>query len=347
MIRKCICIILSALFCTILSVGCGSHDKESVAVVGSESIAAKEVEKTAAAAGDLTVWSAYWDCDSDYAVIRDEAQYIDSISLFAAYFKDGELFIPDASLNMLKKIRKNDELSGKRIFLSVVNDTEENGVSVQKDTNLLYRLLDNEDTAKAHATELVAAAVDNGFDGIEIDYEKIRNDTELWRLFIRFENYLIAAADRADISVRVVLESGTPTEKLSFPEGAEYAVMCYNLYGNGTEPGPKADYAFLKDIYERFGKLPGISYALSDRGFDWEAGSVKPAQTDADAAAETAAECEAKAIRDDESGAMHFDYDKDGKRHTVWYADEVTLSMWAAELAELSGKPVNVSLWRL
>ena len=26
-----------------------------------------------------------------------------------------------------------------------------------------------------------------------------------------------------------------------FSEGASYVVMCYNLYGNGTEPGPKED----------------------------------------------------------------------------------------------------------
>ena len=30
-------------------------------------------------------------------------------------------------------------------------------------------------------------------------------------------------------------------DALDFSEGASYAVMCYNLYGNGTEPGPKAD----------------------------------------------------------------------------------------------------------
>ena len=27
----------------------------------------------------------------------------------------------------------------------------------------------------------------------------------------------------------------------SFSAGASYVVMCYNLHGNGTEPGPKAD----------------------------------------------------------------------------------------------------------
>ena len=30
-------------------------------------------------------------------------------------------------------------------------------------------------------------------------------------------------------------------DALDFSEGASYAVMCYNLYGNGTEPGTKAD----------------------------------------------------------------------------------------------------------
>ena len=30
-------------------------------------------------------------------------------------------------------------------------------------------------------------------------------------------------------------------DALDFSVGASYAVMCYNLYRNGTEPGTKAD----------------------------------------------------------------------------------------------------------
>ena len=30
-------------------------------------------------------------------------------------------------------------------------------------------------------------------------------------------------------------------DALEFSAGASYVVMCYNLHGNGTEPGPKAD----------------------------------------------------------------------------------------------------------
>ena len=30
-------------------------------------------------------------------------------------------------------------------------------------------------------------------------------------------------------------------DALGFSAGASYVVMCYNLHGNGTEPGPKVD----------------------------------------------------------------------------------------------------------
>ena len=33
-----------------------------------------------------------------------------------------------------------------------------------------------------------------------------------------------------------------------FSVGASYVVMCYNLYGNDTEPGPKADLENIKFI---------------------------------------------------------------------------------------------------
>ena len=43
-------------------------------------------------------------------------------------------------------------------------------------------------------------------------------------------------------------------DALDFSEGASYAVMCYNLYGNGTEPGLKAD---LENINLYDGEMKG------------------------------------------------------------------------------------------
>ena len=38
-------------------------------------------------------------------------------------------------------------------------------------------------------------------------------------------------------------------DALDFSEGASYAVMCYNLYGNGTEPGTKSGSGEYKSIW--------------------------------------------------------------------------------------------------
>lgn len=105
--------------------------------------------------------------------------------------------------------------------------------------------------------------------------------------------------------------------------------MCYNLYGNGTEPGPKADWDFLREIHEKFRNLPNVSYAFSNGGFDWEEDSQQPSQLRTGDANALAEKYEAEPVRDKNSGALYFSYTEKNKTHTVWYADEPTLKTWA------------------
>ena len=308
---------------------------------------ADEISALAEVTDKLSVWSVYWDCTDDIDTLRDEYENISEVSLFSAYFKDGEIFIPEATGRMLKKIRNKETTKDMKVYLSVVNDVETNGETVQKDTNILKEILSDIGSAKAHAQELVSLAKDNGYDGIEIDYEKIRSDTELWKYFIGFEDILIAEADNAGIGVRIILETSTPVSELEFPEGAEYAVMCYNLYGNGTEPGPKADLDFLKEIYEKFKNVPNISYALSNGGFDWEENSQKPSQVRAADVKELLDKYKVEPVRDENSGAVYFEYTEKNKKHTVWYADDITLKTWTEEINGLSGEKADVGLWRM
>lgn len=312
-----------------------------------EDFTAEEITALAEVTNRLSVWSVYWDCADDIDTLRETQESLAEVSLFSAYFKDGELVIPEAATRMLKKIRNKDTTKQMQVYLSVVNDVETNGETVQKDTEILKQLLGEEDSAKAHAAALVRLAKENGYDGIEIDYEKIRSDMQLWAYFLRFENFLLAAAEDAGIGVRIILETSTPVSALSFPEGAEYCVMCYNLYGNGTEPGPKADLDFLQEIYAKFKDVPHISYAFSNGGFDWEENSQKPAQVRAADANALAEEYQAEPVRDENSGALYFTYTEKKKKHTVWYADAATLKLWAEELNRLSGGRTAVGLWRM
>lgn len=331
-------------------IGCAIPGKKSEAGPAqalSDSYAQKEIDALAEAADGVTVWSVYWDCTDTMRVLRSEREKIQAVSLFEAYFKDNEIVIPEASETTFNRIRDRETTQDMTVFLSVVNDVDENGTIVQKDTEILKQCLGTEKAARAQAENLVKIASERGYDGIEIDYEKIRSDMELWGDFLRFEQILLEEASPKGLKVRIVLEPSTPVEQLDFPEGAEYVVMCYNLYGSGTEPGPKADKDFLRKLYERFGSLPDISYAFADGGFDWEDGSQKAEQLRAPKADDLIEAHNAEAVRDEESGVLHFEYTEGGKKHTVWYADEETMKIWAGWLKEFGADPLQVSLWRL
>ena len=153
----------------------------------------------------LTIWSTYWDCAGDIEVLQDEAEKVDEISLFAASFQNGEVTIPEPTTRMLKKIRRREQTKNKTVYLSIVNDVTENGKTTQKDTAILQKVLGTDEAAQSHAEQLVRLASENGFDGIEIDYEKIRKDLDLWQAFLKFEEKLLLLAEDAGLKVRIVL----------------------------------------------------------------------------------------------------------------------------------------------
>lgn len=339
---------LMVLLCLPFLTGCMGHKTpQEPEITEPDACTVQEVEALAQESVQLTVWSTYWDCADDMEVLQSEAGNVDEISLFAASFQNGEVTIPEATTRMLKKIRRREQTKEKTVYLSIVNDVTENGKTTQKDTAILQKVLGTDEAAQAHAEQLVRLAADNGFDGIEIDYEKIRKDMDLWQAFLNFGEKLLALAEDAGLKVRIVLEPSTPAEQLNFPEGAEYVLMCYNLYGNGTEPGPKADFEFLQQMQEKFRDVPALSYALANGGYLWEGGGQTATQCRAAEAKAMAEKAGVTPERDESSGALYFSYTEGRKSYTVWYADETTLARWAQYLGELTGEKVAVNLWRL
>ena len=258
------------LLCALLIISCSSEDNTAnEADSTTDETLALEIETLNTDVDKLTVWCAYWDYTSGIQAIRDEVELIDTINLFAANFKsDGSLTIPDNAATLYKKLRYNDNTKDMNIFLTVVNDVIDSDVTIAKDTDILYDTLQNSTNAEAHANEIIALALDNDFDGIEIDYENLDNDMELWNLFLSFESILIEKGSAQGLPVRVILEQSVPIEDLALPEGPEYVVMCYNLYGYNEEKGPKADYTFLREIAEKFKSVSNLSFALANGGYD-------------------------------------------------------------------------------
>ena len=154
-------------------------------------------------------------------------------------------------------------------------------------------------------------------------------------------------AEKCDKKVRVVLQCSAPVDELALPENFSYSVMCYNLYGYHSGPGPKADIPFLKKTAKKFRNVPNISFALATGGFVWnESGAVSRALTYAQAEELRQAHA-ADAKRDQKSGALHFTYSEDGETFTVWYADTQTLSCWQETIDGVIGHHASYDFWRV
>ena len=291
----------------------------------------------------MTAWVADWDAESgreDGEKIRHDLR---SMVYFRTYFTDGDkIVVPDSLLSL--KGSRSLERPGE--YLSFTNDfVPGKGTAVQKDLAVLQRVLKDEPSMNAHVAELVRLTKEKGFNGIELDYERVFKDEALAKKFVWLISKLQYAAVKNDLKLRVVLEPSADVS-LDYCKGPDYVVMLYNLYGLHSGPGPKADFAFIAKTLKKMRQLPGnVEAAVSTGGCLWEESGKKHYITEAEAVAMAKGQ-EAKPAREDDSGVLHFSFrNRAGQKTEVWYADETTLNMWLNEIEANGIKSVNI--WRL
>lgn len=324
-------------------------DEERTEMAAQETATDMETETEADRKGEVSysLWNAYWNLEGAEEQTEMLAEHVKNVNFFAAYFDQNDaVFIPQATTDFYAAHGDSYRERGWNCYLTVVNDQiNTDGSSSLKSTELLYRLLEQEARYEAHAEELIALTREAGYDGLEIDYENIRKDDVLWGHFMNFIGYLYDRCEEENLLLRVVIETNINADQIDWVEGPVYCVMCYNLYGSHSEPGPKADRAFLEEIMEKMRHVPGtVDYALANGGFDWSGdGTVKGLTVKQ---AETLSEQYGAAVEQDESAAKVFRYtDEDGISHEVWYGDQETLDTWMLWLQ--NGDNWNYSIWRL
>ncbi len=281
----------------------------------------------------FSMWTPYWDYASAVGEIPFCSENTDKLIAFGAIFdwQDRVLMLPE--MNSTAAVLTELCRDGREMYISFVNDIElAQGSYSNKDWQLLTRLLADESAMDAHIADVLATAQSYGADGIEIDYENVEDAGELlWAPFARFIEKLYSQTVALGLKLRVVL-GWDFARHAAFPEGPEYVVMCYNLYGYHSGPGPKADKDFLELTYSINQSLPGrVVMAFATGGFDWTQGGGITALTER-SAARLLGGLEADAIcstaRDEASRCVRFVYTKNGETHEVWYADAETLLYW-------------------
>ncbi|QSX06911.1 glycosyl hydrolase [Sedimentibacter sp. zth1] len=295
-----------------------------------------------------SAWTVYWDTNNIIEEIEIIKNELNDIYLFSTYFdKNDKIVIPQQLLDTYSSVKYEYEDKNFNYYLTFVNDIKyENKSSSLKDTDILYRLLGEDENRQKHINDIISITKKYGFDGIEIDYENIRKDMHLWDVFNKFCKDLYTQAVANNIDVRITLESLTPFEKLTFSEGPTYAIMCYNLFGISSKPGPKANTEFLKNVVEKASTLPGKKeFAIATGGFNWAEGEKTVSLTEKQAR-KLQIDYNCTAQRDNESQTLYFQYLDDADvLHKVFYADSTTLNYWRSIINK--SDTYGISIWRL
>lgn len=293
-----------------------------------------------------SAWVVYWDLENTW----QEAEMLIAAggipSFFAAYYDASDmLYIPPELLEFAWELKQqHEELP---MLLTVVNDRIlENGRSVLKEQALVQRLLTDEESMRAHATQLVDLARTNGFAGIDMDYENLGENRALWRQYAQFLQILYCQLQRKGLQLRVTLEPRA-LDKANYPKGPTYAVMLYNLHGSHSSPGPKASASFIRTTLRLAKKQlgPEVQAAFASGGYVWHPDGKVQDVTEQLALARLK-KAGTEAVRDADSGAMYFSHqDSKHKGQVVWYADGQTLKSWKRISAEEG--ITSFALWRL
>ncbi len=230
-----------------------------------------KTEEEAMSVSSRFVWATYWDTKGLTTALKDHEESYDAIGFFAAYYDEsGKAFIPEGTAVLTTELKDLGIFDRKESYLTFVNDQITAKGSKLKDRALVQSLLKNETATLHHIDEIIALTKGVGYSGVEIDYEAIKRDMELWSAFVDFISQLYERTHSEGLKLRVLFEPGAPIDAFDWPEGPEYVMMCYNLYGDGTEPGPKANPSFLKEMVAKMEPLgASVNFALANGGFDW------------------------------------------------------------------------------
>lgn len=296
---------------------------------------------------ELSTWVADWQWEAGIQDLNQLSNGLKSLQMFAAYFdnQDKLYFTKEMQTAMPQLLDAAKQIGLKNIDLTIVNDMiNADGTSIQKDSTLITGLIATKESREEHINEMINVVNQYGLTGVEIDFEMVKEKD--WKKLITFYSELYQRLHNEGKTLRIVLEPRTPIEKLKLPKGPTYVMMAYNLYGTHSGPGPKADFAFITKLTKKMSKLPGKPIvAIATGGFDWTENGKTTSITEKQAA-ELALKSNSSIKRDSASGSAYFTYlDENNVKHTVWYADSVTLSQWIAHLRK-KGYP-KVAIWRL
>ena len=318
-------------------------------------------------------WAPYWQTDSALSSFNDNRGVFNDLSLFAYQATAADVVAPFSGLGpeVLDTYRTAAHAAGVKLTASIIDGTA---------AHAMAGILADPASRKVHVDTIIAFANSNGFDGIDLDYEKFAfsDGRDTWET--TRPNWVAFVTDLA-----AALHHEGKTLTVSAPSSGDYTVYDYEAMGKVVdkirimaydystgEAGPIAPIEWVRDVVKSAKKLvPADKLVLGVPvyGYDWPATIVgtcpgteddQPARKNVSSksAAALAAANGVVPMWDPTSAERTFQYteqltglDSTGTAvtctvgHVVWYADAQAVHdrAYVAERQGLSG----IAIWSL
>src|SRR3989344_417084 len=303
-------------------------------------------------------WIPFWDQEKAFSSFQKNSGVFSHISLFWYILRE------DGSVKKYiyavedRNIISYAHSKNVKVLALIANlpDEDEGG---DWDYSRVDKVIETSAARKKHVADLVALSKKNGFDGVNIDYEAMREyQKDSFTLFIKdLSTALHNNGKILAVALHPKKSEGDPqysngSQAQDWKELAKYAdqlhLMTYGEHWDTSSPGPIASVPWVKSILSYANSLiprQKLFAGVPMYGYDWSNTSKARGLTYSDVK-NLISKYKPKVLLDSRSQSKHFGYrDSAGVNHTVWFEDKDTIQ---AKMNLFNNLGIsNTAFWRL
>lgn len=294
----------------------------------------------------------YWDQPRAVAMFKKHVELFDVISVFWYRLDDsGDIVTYDYAKEDASLITFAHENDVK--VLALIANLPEND---DWDATLVENVIGDEASRTAHIADILALVEKRNFDGVNIDYEFLRNrQAENFTTFIAELGEALSAKGKIlAVAIHAQTEGG-PTRGQDIAALQEHvdilSFMTYDEHWETGEPGPPASLPWVREVLEHARSLgvdmQKIFMGIPLYGYDWpEEGGGWGSATgrEYEEIVKIANSNDVDVLFDENAQTSYFFYEQDGVRRQVWFENVKSFTP-RISLAEEFGV-AGVMFWR-
>lgn len=282
-------------------------------------------------------WVTYWDFKRGMETVQQGKGIYRDIFLFSTQLDvGGKPIILHSATNDYRSAINQLKNAGMKTWMTFVNDVKstDGKRSILKDSQIVHKILSDEDLRRKHRREIVDLALEYGVSGVDIDYENLLPEDRIY--FSRFISELSPELKKRNLSLSVTVQPKTvnrPTPgsgTMDWSEICRHAdrlqIMLYNQHNKKTGPGPMATVDWISEVlgYAKSQcELETIVPILKVSGMHWRPNKVTALQYDEIVALKN--RHKPLLERETTSQVPFFSYKTNEETGTVYYEDALSL----------------------